>query len=352
MTIAATETRVRLAVSLQDDRPLRETLELARLSESLGFAEIWTNENGHFRGAFTQAAAIASATDRIGLGIGIVNPFHRHPSVIAMEAATLDELSGGRLRLGIGAALWNLRNLGEADPRTARPLTATIEAIRIVRGLLHGEPGIESEIYTVSPEAHLDFPTIRPDLPVYVGAVNERMLRAGGAWADAVELGAIMSVGYVRWALETIADGARSVGRDPTNFDIAAPLMVSVGTDHRAARQAVREQLAYYLHRVEAVVTDKAGADPDAVAFVRTAVAEEGLAGGAAAITDELIDIFAIAGEPGHVTERFLEYADAGIKGLIAQHIPGPDRPAGLRLLAAEVLPHIGLHAVAAGGSS
>jgi 5,10-methylenetetrahydromethanopterin reductase len=346
MTIAPTETSVRLAVSLQDDRPLQETLELARLAESLGFAEIWTNENGHFRGAFTQATAIASVTDRIGLGIGIVNPFHRHPSLIAMEAATLDEFSGGRLRLGIGAALWNLKNLGEADPRTARPLTATIEAIRIIKGILHGQPGIESEIYTVSPEAHLDFPTIRPDLPVYVGAVNEKMLRAGGAWADAVELGAIMSVGYIDWALEIIAEGARSAGRDPASFDIAAPLMVSLGTDHEAARRSVREQLAYYIHRVEGVVTEKAGVDPEILAAVRTAVVQDGLAAGAAVINDELIDAFAIAGEPDHVTKRFLEYADAGIKGLIAQHIPGPDRLAGLRLLASEVLPHIGQYSV------
>jgi len=341
VTVIATVSPVRVAVSLQDDRPLAETLELARLAESLGFAEIWTNENGHYRGAFTQAAAIASVTRTVGLGIGIVNPFHRHPSVIAMEAATLDELSGGRLRLGIGAALWNLRNLGEADPRTRRPLTATIEAIRIIRALLRGEPGIDSEIYTVSTQAHLDFPTVRPDLPVYIGAVNERMLRAGGAWADAVELGAIMSTGYVKWALEVIAEGARGNGRDPASLDIAAPLMVSISEDHEAARLCVREQLAYYIYRVEPVVTDKSGADPGAVAAVRTAVAEGGVTAGAPLITDELIDVFAIAGDPPHVTRRLLEYAHAGIRGLIVQHIPGPQRLEGFRLLARDVLPHI-----------
>src|SRR5882757_6367537 len=109
---------VRFGVSLQNDRPIEETLAHARVAEELGFAELWTNENGHNRGIFTQASFMAAATTRVGIGLGIVNPFHRHPSAIAMEAATLDEASGGRLRLGIGAALWNLRNLGEADPRT------------------------------------------------------------------------------------------------------------------------------------------------------------------------------------------------------------------------------------------
>ena len=334
---------VRLAVSLQDDRPLAETLTLARLAEELGFAEIWTNENGHFRGAFTQATAIASVTSGIGLGIGIVNPFHRHPSLIAMEAATLDEFSGGRLRLGVGAALWNLRNLGEADPRTERPLTATVEALRIIRALLRGEPGIESQVFTVSPDAHLDFPTVRPDLPVYVGAVNERMLRAGGAWADAVELGAITSPGYVRWALGVVAEGARSQGRDPATLDVAAPLMVSVGDDHAAARRAVRSPLAYYLYRVEPVMFTHSGADPAAIAAVRAAVAEDDLDAGAALVGDELIDVFALAGEPDHVARRFAEYAEAGVRGLIAQHVPGPERVRGLHLLATHVLPRLPL---------
>lgn len=333
---------LRLGLSLQNDRPLAETIALAGVAEDLGFAEIWTNENGHHRGVFTQAAAIAGATSDVGVGIGIVNPFHRHPSVIAMEAATLDELSGGRLRLGIGAALWNLRNLGEDDPRTRRPFTATVEAIRIVRALLRGEPGIESQMFTVAPDAHLDFATTRPDLPVYVGAVNARMLRAGGTWADAVELGAIMSTGYVGWALATISEGARAAGRDPASLDIAAPLMVSVGDDHQAARRLVRQPLAYYLYRVEQVVTEKSEADPEAVRRVRAAVAESGPEAGAAWVDDELIDVFTIAGEPEHAARRFLEYAKAGIKGLIAQHVPGPGRERGIRLLAAEVLPRLG----------
>ncbi len=331
----------RLGFSLQNDRPLAETLELARLAEETGFAEVWINESGHFRGAFTQAAAIASVTSRIGLGIGVVNPFHRHPSVIAMEAATLDELSGGRLRLGLGASLWNLRNLGEDDPRTKKPLTATIEAIRIIRALLRGEPGIESEMFTVSPSAKLDFEPVRRDVPIYIGAVNQRMMRAGGAWADAVELGAIMSVGYVKWALEVIAEGARSADRDPASLDIAAPLMVSVEGDHEHARAAVRGPLAYYLYRVEAIVTDTSGADPEKVAAVRGAVSEHGVEAGAALIDDELIDTFALAGEPSHVARRFAEYRDAGVRGLIAQHVHSPARVAGLRLLIHDVLPRI-----------
>jgi 5,10-methylenetetrahydromethanopterin reductase len=332
---------LRFAAALQNDRPVKETLTDAQLAEDLGYAEVWGNENGHGRGVFTQLGAIAGVTTAVGLGIGIVNPFHRHPSVIAMEAATLDELSDGRLRLGVGAAQWNLRHLGEADARTARPYTATIEALRIIRAMLHGTPSIDSEVFEVRPDTHLDFAPVRPDLPVYLGPVNRRMLRGAGAYADGVELGAIMSVGYVTFASRVIAEGALSQGRDPAALDIAAPLMTAVARDGAVARTAVRAPLAYYLHRVEKVVVDESGADPAAIARVRTAVAQEGPEAASGLVTDELIDTFAVAGTPDQAVARFRQYAAAGIRGLIVQLVPGLDRAEGLELVAKEVIPHV-----------
>ena len=332
---------LRFAVSLQNDRPVAETVEHARLAEALGYPEIWTNENGHYRGIFTIASTIAANTTTAQIGLGIVNPFHRHPSVIAMEAAALDEASGGRLKLGIGAAQWNLRNLGEADERTRRPYTSTVEAIQIIRALLRGEPVPPSEQFTVSAQARLDFEPLRRDLPVYAGAVNERMLRAAGAYADSVELGALMSTGYVRWALGVIGQGAVAAGRDPAAQDIAAPLMVSVAADARAAREAVKAQLAYYLYRVEEVVHAHSGADPGDIQKVRDVTTERGPEAGAALVTDEIIDTFAIAGDTALAVRRFREYAEAGIRGLIIQHVPGPERAEGLALIAEEVVPRV-----------
>jgi 5,10-methylenetetrahydromethanopterin reductase len=332
---------LRFAVSLQNDRPIAETIEHARLAEALGYPEIWTNENGHYRGIFTVASTLAAHTTTAAIGLGIVNPFHRHPSVIAMEAAALDEASGGRLKLGIGAAQWNLRNLGEADERTRRPYTSTVEAIQIIRALLRGDPVPASEQFTVSTQACLDFEPLRRDLPVYAGAVNERMLRAAGAYADSVELGAIMSTGYVRWALGVIGQGAAAAGRDPASQDIAAPLMVSVGTDAKAAREAVKAGLAYYLHRVENVVHAHSGADAGTIQRIREVTGERGAEAGAALVTDEIIDTFAVAGDTRLAVRRFREYAQAGIRGLIIQHVPGPERVQGLTLIAEKVVPRV-----------
>lgn len=329
---------VRYGLSVSNEVPVRSTVGLARTAEALGLAEVWIPESRHGRGAFATAAAVAAATGRIGLGIGIVNPFWRHPSVIAMEAAALDEISGGRVRLGLGAALWTLRALGEADERTRRPLRAMDEAFRVVTGLLRGRDGVDGEVYPVRADARLDFDPVRPDLPVYSGAVNRLMLRLSGRVADGVELGAVVSPGYLRWAWRQVAEGALEAGRDPASIDLVSPVLVSVDTDAAAARRATREVLAYYLWRVEDVVREHSGADPSQVGAVRAAVEEGGVEAGARLVDDHLIDVFAAAGTPDHVAARLREYLDAGLRGVLAWYVLGPDPDRGLRLFAGDVV--------------
>jgi len=333
----------RLGLALSNEVPIRETVALAQRAELLGLAEVWLPESGHGRGMFTVAASVAAATHRIKLGVGIVNPFWRHPSLIAMEAAALDESSNGRVLLGLGAALWTLRALGEADGRTRRPLTAMVEAIRLVRALLTSSPG-ELPAPTIFPfrkDAHLDFPLARPAIPIYVGAVNARMLEAAGAWADGVQLGAIVSPGYARWAWQQVVRGAIAAGRDPTLIDLASNVLVSVDHDRRAARDAVRHVLAHYIQRVEPVVLSTSGADPEELDRIRAIVVGEGLGAGAAAISDALIDTFAAAGDPDEVAERLRAYLDAGLRGVLAWHVIGPDPQRSMQLLAESVRPRV-----------
>lgn len=330
---------LRLGISLSNETPVARTVQLARLAEDVGLAEVAIPESRHGRGIFTVASQVAAATKRIVIDLGVVNPFWRHPSVIAMEAAALDEASEGRVHLGLGAALWTLRALGEADERTLQPLRAMREAIVIVRALLRGAGGQDGQSFAVRADAALDFAPLRRELPIYVGAVNARMLQTAGQLADGVQLGAITSPGYARWAWERIAVGARSVGRDPAEVDLAANVLVSIDDNPRAARDAVREVLAYYLSRVDGVVVEAAGADLEEVALVKRTVALAGIRPGAAAVTEELIDVFAAAGAPGQVAERLDKFVAAGIRGLLAWYVLGPDPVVGIRQLASAVAP-------------
>jgi 5,10-methylenetetrahydromethanopterin reductase len=266
--------------------------------------------------------------------------------------------------LGLGAALWTLRALGEDDDRTRRPLTAMVEAIRIVRALLRGEPlPAPGQVFPFRADASLSLraagampaggrgmtpvqaagamPAANSAIPVYVGAVNARMLRAAGAWADGVQLGAIVSPGYAAWAWAQVARGAAEAGRDPSQLDLASNVLLSVDGNARAARDAVRTVLAYYIHRVEPVVLSTSGADPDEVAHIRTTVLERGVEAGASQISDPLIDTFAAAGDPDQVAERLQAYLAVGLRGVLAWHVIGPDRGRSLRLLAETIRPRL-----------
>jgi len=152
-----------------------------------------------------------------------------------------------------------------------------------------------------------------------------------------VQLGAIVSPGYVRWSWDQIARGAKAAGRDPSHIDLASNVLVSVDPDPRAARDALRTVLAYYIHRVEPVVLSTSGADPEEIERVRRSVLEDGLEAGAGLVTDGLVDAFAAAGDPDHVAARLQEYARAGLRGILAWHVLGPDRARAVKLLASEV---------------
>src|SRR5882757_4963466 len=116
----------RLGIRLHGGLPPQRCIELAVAAEALGFASVWFAENPLERGALPALAACAAATSRIELGIGVWNPFLRHPAQIAMDASALDELASGRLTLGLGSGLANpIRQLGIDNVRTLAAMKDT-----------------------------------------------------------------------------------------------------------------------------------------------------------------------------------------------------------------------------------
>ena len=327
-----------LGLSLSNEDPVADTLAVVDAAERLGFDEVSLPESRLFNSVMAVAAAALAATERITVRVGVANPVFRHPMLLALEAATLADIGPGRLRYGLGAAEWTIRRFG-MDPAGWRPLTNTVEAVRAVRRLTSGEAlDFEPTTFSVAPGLRLDRPPAQP-VPVDVGAVSTRMMEVSGEHADGVQLGAITSVGYTRWARERLAVGAQRAGRDTDELLLSANVLTSVGPDRAEARNAVKEVLAYYLARVEGVVVDEAGADPEAVAAVRAAVAEGGEQVGAAVLSDSLIDAFAVAGTPDDVVEGLLAFEDAGLDLPLAWYTFGPDRATGIRLLAEQVRP-------------
>jgi 5,10-methylenetetrahydromethanopterin reductase len=328
---------VGFGLSLSNEDHASATLALCHRADAAGFDEVSLPESRQHRAVFSMAAAAMATTSRVRIRIGVANPVTRHPAVLAMEAATLAEIGGpDRVAFGVGAAVWTMRALGY-EPDGWRPYTNTVETVRAVRRWLAGEDlGFTPTTFAARPDTRLDF-VPPPGIRVDVGAVSGRMMEAAGEVADGVQLGALVSPAYARWARERLAAGATRAGRPASELLVASNVLVSVGDDRAEARGAVREVLAYYLARVEGVVVDTSGADPDNVAAVRDAVRASGVPAGAALVSAQVLDTFAAAGTADEVTEALGRWVAAGVDLPLAWHTLGPDRDRALDLLAGPI---------------
>ncbi|MGH2452122.1 MAG: LLM class flavin-dependent oxidoreductase [Candidatus Limnocylindria bacterium] len=322
--------RATFGAGVLSDTSVRETMANAREAEALGFDTFWVAEDYYYGGAFATAAAVAATTERIRVGIGVVNPFTRHPAVIAMETAALDAVSGGRILLGLGAS--NVRWVEEQmGIPFSRPITATRECVEIVRRMLRGERiAYDGQAFQLAGVA-LSFPAARRDLPIWLGVKGPAALQAAGAVADGVLLSVLSSVPYLRWAVERIREGAEAAGRPPAAIAVASYLLVHLDDDAARARDALRPIVAHYMgvHYDHPIMRIAGFSEPDMRPF-REALRSR--ADATHLVTDEMVDLLAIAGTPAHARERLAAYLEAGLTHPVAFQVR--DVPLGRTLAA------------------
>jgi 5,10-methylenetetrahydromethanopterin reductase len=286
-------------VGLPLDAPLDEVVAVAREAEQLGYAFAWVNDDRLLRDVYIALAAVAGATSRLRIGPGVTNPYTRHPVLTAVAVATLDELSGGRAVLGLGAGGTNHALLGI---RRERPAVAMREAIATVRGLLAGEQvTLEGGVIEVH-EARLDFRPRRADVPIYVGARGPRLLELAGELADGVIVGNVTTVAGWRYATERVHAGARRVARDPGEIAWTAWFYACVSDDGDLARDAIRPMVATSLVTSRAVLPDLGVAMPERFADVMDelgwSLSARAVGRAGAEIPAEVLSQFGVAGTP------------------------------------------------------
>jgi 5,10-methylenetetrahydromethanopterin reductase len=327
---------VRFSLRLNNDLPVREYVALARAAEAAGFEQLWVSDDLFLRGVWPILSACAVATERIGLGTCIVNPVTMHPAEIAMQAAALDELSGGRLHLGLGAGAGEF--LGWVGLGHERPVAAMAETTRRIRALLAGEAGP----FTGGPlpdwgaEAFLRFPA-RP-LPIYLAALSPRMQRLIGATADG-GLPLLFPPEQFAEVAARVRAGAAEAGRDPAAIDLAACIWVSVDADRARAEAALRAKVAYYASAMSDDILDRLGVSrAEAAAISEVAQAPGGLERAAAMVPPELLRL-GVAGDAPALVERLDGLAAMGARHLSFGPPLGPEPLEAIRLLGREVLP-------------
>jgi 5,10-methylenetetrahydromethanopterin reductase len=319
----------------------RDFPRVAKRAESAGFSTFWVPEDYFFRGAFTIAAAIAGATSRIKIGIGVLNPYTRHPALAAMEFAALDELSGGRGILGIGAGL---RGWIEGRLRIPyrHPHTAMRESIEIVRAMFGGAPLSYAGRMFQTDGVRMNFTPARARIPIHLGVMAPRNLELAGEMADGVLFSVMTTSEYLGWALEHVKRGLAKAGRSLADFQVGGYVLASISEDERAARDAVKPLLAALIALMapqpDAPILALPGLAPETVRAFGAAMARG--ESPAATVTDWMIDTFTIAGSPSRCREHIARLAEAGLTSPILFELPGVSAEDLIGSAETHLLPH------------
>src|SRR5262249_23974167 len=210
--------------------------ELGALCERLGFDSYWVADQRWMRDVWVSLTATATRTSRILLGTRVTDPYVRHPALTAVAVASLDELSGGRAILGLGAGGSGFREMGI---ERKKPVTALREAIELIRRLLAGEevdyPGELVRFH----RGALEF-TARREIPVVIVARGPKILELGGRVADGVMVASMASPPAVKWGIEHVRAGMRKAGRSAAAVELSSMVYTSISDDGPAARWIVR----------------------------------------------------------------------------------------------------------------
>ncbi|HEX2484775.1 MAG TPA: LLM class flavin-dependent oxidoreductase [Myxococcota bacterium] len=291
----------------------RPQVELARRAEEAGFASVWSAEfwNQH---PYAVLGAIAEATERIGIGTAIANAFTRSPVVHATAALDLDELSGGRMTLGLGSGTSRMNEEWYGVP-FSRPAARMEECVRLLRALFAAKERVgfrfEGKFYDIKIPLFTRPGAPRAHVPILVAAVNRRMVETAGTVADGLVGHPIASRRFHRERTLPWLRAAEAAAERPAGACRLVPyVMTSIQADRDLARRDARAQIGFYASvSVYRSLLELHGCGEVADAC-RAALARFDLRGLADAVPDALVDEIAIAGTPDEARERLDGWRD------------------------------------------
>lgn len=315
------------------ERAVARTLEVGRIADAAGIDSLWPVEDPDGWDALAVLGALSTATRRVRLGTGVVNPYYRHPSLIAASFTTLDLLSGGRAFIGLGRGQteWYGTALGMDVGNPVRKLEETIQLLRQWwRPPWHASATGDATEFQVRDWQRVIGPAQRR-LPIYLAAVGPKALGVAARQADGVIFNDLASVTFMQEAIERVRTEATSAGRDPGEIAFFARAGVNLTNDPEAVYEQRKSSVAmiHALPGMERLLETPGFDIPRIIGDVRRAMrtnevlaaggnfpdlkAAGDLAAAKAAIPTTLMSELVVAGPAERVRQRLAEFAAIGI---------------------------------------
>lgn len=336
---------MKLGLRLPSERSAHDALSLVSRAEALGFDSVWVGES-YGRDAVSTLGYLAARTERIGIGSSILQIDARRPAMAAMAAATIDELSGGRLRIGLGVSGPQVVEGWYGVP-FSRPLRRTREYVTIVRDVLERQRPVRhtGEIFqlpnagsTVGKPLRLSFRPERTRVPILLAAMGPKNIALAAEIADGW-IPIFFSPAHADLLCEPVRRRlAAAAAETAPPFEIVAGTQVACGPDLAACRDRMRPRLAFYIGEMGAHGRNfyfdlicRYGYRHAAERIAHLAAAGD-RRGAAAAVPDSLVDATMLVGPRGHIRDQLCAWASSPVTTLVIR----TDNPDDLDLVRQE----------------
>jgi alkanesulfonate monooxygenase SsuD/methylene tetrahydromethanopterin reductase-like flavin-dependent oxidoreductase (luciferase family) len=301
--------------------PVKGIVDLSPAIEQAGFGAFWKGESNS-TDPLVLLSAIAARTSTLKLGTAIYHIYGRSAVTLGIQSATLQDLSGGRLLLGLGVANKTIAawHSGVFD----RPLRRAREYIEIVKKTAAGERvEYEGEIYNTGKRFQLSWQPTYPHFPVYLAGLGPQMTKLVGKISDGVFIN-MGTPATIREIAKRVREGAAEAGRDPNSLEIIAKVRCSLNPDRAVARSKLRQVLTFYNiadHYKDMLIAS--GFEPE-VTRIQDAFKSGGFKAAAQHMTDEYMDKLPVI--PGtsiqEIKDRLEPFREAGVTRLVVPYVP------------------------------
>jgi len=298
------------------DQPVTALVDLAVEAENSGFRELWFPDHYFLRDVYITMALIAERTKLVKLGTAVAAVQLRHPTLIASSAMTVDELSNGRSIIGIGPGGFEFASQLRLQAKS--PIKLLTEAVSIIRTVLQEGSNVEGQYFTAV-NAKIGYPGRQ--IPVHLSARGPKMTELAGEIADGVLIHGLNQeyIDYVKGATRMSSERA---GRAADACEIGPIIDVEIDDNEAAAMERLRPRMRVMAGGAWSdTLIPYYNLNPEAVVKLKAAVSA-GVPDVNHLITDEMVNVFGIAGSRDKVKKELIRLRDNGLRRVVLS-IPG-----------------------------
>ena len=327
-----------ISIAFQTDKTPQEYIALAKQVNQYDFDVVSVYCDAPYQPSYGPLLLMAPHLQRARLGPAAVSPFRMHPIDIAANTALLAGLAQGGVYIGLARGAW-LTEHGIREPQ--QPLQGMREAAQIIKNLLAGESaGLAGRVFQVAEHVRAPYPLPTEQPPLMIGTWGSKLAALAGEIAAELKIGGSANPALVPWMQAQLQPGEQKAGRPAGSVKLVIGAVTVVDEDRQYARQVAKRAVALYLP-VVAGLDPTVHLDPELLRQIETALHQGQPDQAAALISDDLLSIFAFAGNPADLVEQAEKLFEAGV-GRIEFGTPhGLPPEKGLDLLGQQVLPQL-----------